>query len=114
LTTAEAKVAAGFAAQGLEIIKAKSRKYWQQFSKRAQVAPKSGGLSSNLTSPEVSAKGLEVLSPPIGGSLIVRGRHFVLSSIAQHRSEICLSSIDRLICFVTIVEMPANPESSKV
>ena len=33
-------------------------------------------------------KGLEVLSRSIGGSLIVRGRHFVLSSIVQHRSEI--------------------------
>jgi hypothetical protein len=92
--TTEGKAAAGFAAQGLEIIKAKSRKYWQQFSKRAQVAPKSGGLSSNLTSPDVSAKGLEVLSQSIGGSLIVRGRHFVLSSIAQLRSQIRTSSIN--------------------
>jgi len=59
-------------------------------------------------------KGLEVLSQSIGGSLIVRGRHFVLSSIAQHRSEICLWSIDRLSSFAMTVEMPANPESSKV
>jgi hypothetical protein len=58
LTTAETKVAAGFAEQGLEIIKAKSRKYWQKFSNRAQVAPKSGGLFSNLPSPHVCAKGL--------------------------------------------------------
>jgi len=70
LTKAEAKVAAGFAEQGLEIIKAKSRKYWQQFSLRAQGAPKSGGLFSNLTSPDVSAKGLEVFLQSIGGSFM--------------------------------------------